>query len=149
MTETSYYAGIERRQNSGQMIEELLEERKQMWALYCEVAELKPFDQPKQSLDQVLSRFCQVMIDYLSLGHFGIYQRIIDGTERRQKMLEAAAALYPAIAEATEVALRFNDQYEAGQLADPAVLMRELSKLGEALATRIELEDQLIASMFK
>lgn len=148
MTETPYI-GIERRQKTSHMVEELLQERKQMWSLYLEVAELKPFEQHQEALEQILERFCQVMIDYISLGHFGIYHRIINGTERRLEVLQAAAKLYPAIAEATEVALKFNDRCENAQLTDPAILMRELSKLGEALANRIELEDQLIASMFK
>ncbi|GAB6068346.1 Rsd/AlgQ family anti-sigma factor [Methylothermus subterraneus] len=148
MTETSYL-GVERRQKTNDLIEELLKERRQMWALYWELAELKPFDQHREPLGQILNRFCQLLIDYVSLGHFGLYQRIVNGTERRQKVLQAAKALYPAVAQATEVALAFNSCYEAGKLSDPTVLMQELSKLGEALATRIELEDRLIASMFR
>ncbi len=143
------YLGIERRQNTSHMVKELLKERKQMWSLYWEIAKLKPFEQHQEALANILDRFCQVMIDYISLGHFGIYHRIINGNERRLGVLQAAEALYPAIAEATEVALKFNDRCENAQLTDPAILMRELSKLGEALATRIELEDQLIASMSK
>jgi regulator of sigma D len=141
------YSGSERRHKTGDLVAELLQERQKMWALYWELAELKPFDRHKESTDQILARFCQTLIDYLSLGHFGIYYRIINGTERRRKVIEAAERLYPGIAEATEAALEFNASYEAGKLSDPAVLMQELSKLGEALATRIELEDQLIASM--
>ena len=137
----------ERRVQTGQMIEELLQERQQMWNLSWEVAELKPFDNHKEPLESILGRFCQIMIDYISLGHFGIYRRIIEGTERRRNVVAAAEKLYPAIAEATEVALKFNDQYETGRLKDRDLLIRELSKLGEALATRIELEDQLIDAM--
>ncbi len=148
MTETPYL-GIERRQQTSHMVEELLKERKQMWSLYWEVAKLKPFDQHQEALTGLLDRFCQVMIDYISLGHFGIYHRIVNGTERRLGVLQAAEALYPAIAAATEVALKFNDLCENAQLTEPDILLRELSKLGEALATRIELEDQLIASMSK
>ncbi len=145
MTEKAFSS--ERRVQTGRMIEELLQERRQMWHLYCEVAELKPFDQHQEPLEQILDRFCQVLIDYISLGHFGIYRRIIEGTERRRSVVEAAERFYPRIAEATEVALKFNDQYENAQLTDHDVLRRELSKLGEALATRIELEDRLIDAM--
>ncbi|GAB4358076.1 MAG: Rsd/AlgQ family anti-sigma factor [Methylohalobius crimeensis] len=129
------------------MIEELLQERKQMWALYWEVAELQPYERHKESLDKILNRFCQILIDYISLGHFGIYQYLLNGTERRRKVLEAAEKLYPAISKTAEAALDFNDRYEKAQLTDPERLSRELSQLGEALASRIELEDQLIDSM--
>ncbi|WP_119632834.1 sigma D regulator [Methylocaldum marinum] len=137
----------ERRHNTNRMIEELLEERRQVWSLYCTIAGMKPFsvDQPLRSKIQ---EFCQLLIDYISLGHFGIYQRIIDGTERRRKVLEVAENIYPRIAETTDVAVDFNDKYEA--LTEDAVeahLKDDLSKLGEELAMRIELEDQLISSM--
>ncbi|WP_022949869.1 Rsd/AlgQ family anti-sigma factor [Methylohalobius crimeensis] len=146
MTKPSY-TGAERRQRTHAMIEELLQERKQMWALYWEVAELQPYERHKESLDKILNRFCQILIDYISLGHFGIYQYLLNGTERRRKVLEAAEKLYPAISESAEAALDFNDRYEKAQLTDPERLARELSQLGEALASRIELEDQLIDSM--
>lgn len=146
MTKPSY-TGTERRQRTHAMIEELLQERKQMWALYWEVAELQPYERHKESLDKILNRFCQILIDYISLGHFGIYQYLLNGTERRRKILEAAEKLYPAISETAEAALDFNDRYEKAQLTDPERLARELSQLGEALASRIELEDQLIDSM--
>ncbi len=142
-------AGTERRVQTNQMVEELLQERNQMWSLYWELAELKPFDQHTDPMEQILGDFCRIMIDYISLGHFGIYRRIIDGTERRRKVLAAAEKLYPDIATATEVALKFNDKFEQSLLDDRAILNQELSKLGEALATRIELEDRLIASMSK
>jgi regulator of sigma D len=148
MTTTSY-PGVERRRQTDRMIYELLTERKEMWSAYWEVAKLKPFDQHQEALTQTLARFCQIMIDYISLGHFGIYHRIINGTERRQRAIQAAQTLYPEIAEATEVAIKFNELYEGGKLSDPVVLARELSRLGEALAKRIELEDRLIDSLSK
>ncbi|MDV3241666.1 MAG: sigma D regulator [Methylocaldum sp.] len=89
-----------------------------------------------------------MLIDYISLGHFGIYQRIIDGTERRRKVLELAENIYPRIAETTDAAVEFNDKYET-LIGDglKTHLEDDLSKLGEELAMRIELEDQLISSM--
>ena len=88
------------------------------------------------------------MIDYISLGHFGIYQRIIDGRERRRKVIEVAEIIYPRIAEATSVAVDFNDKYE--YLSGEPLRLNlavDLSLLGEELARRIELEDQLISTM--
>lgn len=137
----------ERRQNTNQMIKELLEERRQVWSLYCAIAGMKPFT-AEQPLRPKVQEFCQLLIDYISLGHFGIYQRIIDGTERRRKVLEVAENIYPRIAETTDAAVDFNDRYET--LAEDELkthLEDDLSKLGEELAMRIELEDQLISSM--
>ncbi|WP_133718619.1 MULTISPECIES: sigma D regulator [Methylocaldum] len=137
----------ERRQNTNHMIEELLEERRQVWSLYCTIAGMKPFT-VEQPLRTKVQEFCQLLIDYISLGHFGIYQRIIDGTERRRKVLELAENIYPRIAETTDAAVEFNDKYET-LIGDELKthLEDDLSKLGEELAMRIELEDQLISSM--
>ncbi len=133
----------ERRQEAELLIDELLRERHQVWSLYCRVAELKPFsanDQVKSKLNE----FSQLLIDYISLGHFGIYQRILEGKERRHYMLEVAEELYPQFIQTTEAAVSFNDKYdhtENGKWIDN--LEQDLSALGENLAKRIDMEDQL------
>ncbi|MGR9105432.1 MAG: sigma D regulator [Gammaproteobacteria bacterium] len=140
-------SGVERRQRTHSMIEELLKERQQVWSLYCKVAGLEPFT-PDKPVESLVQEFCQILVDYISLGHFGIYQRIIDGTERRTRVLKKAEEIYPQIAKAADCAIQFNDKYE--NLSGDAVmasLSPDLSQLGEELAARIELEDQLIEAM--
>lgn len=137
----------ERRENTGKLIQELLEERRQVWSLYCKLGAQQPFTED-HPLDREVQEFCQLLIDYISLGHFGIYRRLTDGSERRRKVLEVAEHIYPRIVEATDVAVEFNDKYE--QLAGEALhveLARDLSKLGEELAMRNDLEDQLLKAM--
>lgn len=141
------YSGAERRHQTNKMIDELLEERRQVWSLYCHIAELRPYtaDKPVESL---LQEFCQVLIDYLSLGHFGIYQRIVNGQERRRTVIQVAEEIYPRIAETTEKAVEFNDKYEKLHGAKIIhTLSEDLSKLGEELAARSELEDRLVDTM--
>jgi regulator of sigma D len=137
----------ERRQLTNKLVQELLDERQQVWATYGQLAEMQPF-QSDQPLEICVQRFCQIMIDYISLGHFGILQRIVDGNERRRKVLKLAEEIYPRIAEATEAAVQFNDTYEAveGDSLRKS-LAHDLSKLGEELAMRFELEDRLIQIM--
>lgn len=136
-----------RREQTHHIVDELLTERRQVWSLYCAIGEMQPF-KAGDLLDAKLREFCQLMIDYISLGHFGIYQRIHDGTERRQQVREVAEQVYERIAEATDVAVAFNDKYEnlSGE-ALCARLAEDLSNLGEALATRNELEDQLLTAL--
>ena len=89
-----------------------------------------------------------MLVDYISLGHFGVYQRIIDGSERRKSIVEAAERIYPQISQATEVVLSFNEKYQALTSAvNLSQLENDLSTLGDQLATRIELEDELISKM--
>jgi regulator of sigma D len=136
-----------RRPQTSKMVDELLQEREQVWALFSELSGMKPFV-PEVTLTAKVQEFCQILIDYISLGHFGVYRRIMDGTERRRRALETAQAVYPRIEEATDVALAFNDRYETLELAAVgADLEQELGRLGEALLTRFELEDQLMESL--
>ncbi len=137
----------ERRSQTQAMITELITERQQVWSLYCSVAGLEPFT-PDKPVESLIQEFCQVLVDYISLGHFGIYQRITNGKERRSKVIKLAEAIYPSIAQATDLAIDFNDKYE--KLSRTEILDSlpgDLSALGEQLATRIELEDQLIKTM--
>lgn len=144
---TNSFTGTDRRNQTNQMIAELVKERQQVWSLYCTAAGLEPFTN-RDSIEQKVKEFCQILVDYISLGHFGIYQRILDGQERRTKVIKIAERIYPPIAKTTESAVAFNDKYE--KLIDDKLikaLPNDLSLLGEELANRIELEDQLIQSM--
>lgn len=136
-----------RRPQTSKMVAELMQERQQVWAMYCQLGDMKPYV-ACPSLTETVERFCQLLIDYISLGHFGVYRRIIDGTERRVRAIATAEQVYAAIEEATDVALAFNDKYEqldAHQLYSD--LEDDLARLGEALTTRFDLEDRLMASL--
>jgi len=129
------------------MIGQLLQERQEMLALFCRVAGLEPYT-PDKPVEELLQEFCGVLMDYTAFGHFEVYRRIADGFERRAKVKEAATKAYPRIAETTEMMVAFNDRYDAS--THPLKLENlphDLSMLGEELATRIELEDQLVAAM--
>jgi len=136
----------ERRSGTQEMIDKLLSERQEMLVIFCELAGHQPF-----SLDEdgvTLQKFCEVLVDYSAFAHFEIYERIIAGRERRNQVLEVAREVYPRIAEASEVAVEFNDKYdEADHQLDLSHLDSDLSKLGEELASRIEMEDRIIDAL--
>lgn len=141
------YSGDDRRNQTNKMITELMQERQQVWSLYCTAAGLEPFSNC-ESIEGKVKEFCQILVDYISLGHFGIYQRIADGQERRSRVVKIAGEVYPKIAKITDAAVAFNDKYDklrGEELINN--LSGDLSVLGEVLATRIELEDQLIAGI--
>ena len=146
---TKSFSGSDRRVQTNKMIQDLLEERKQVWSLYCSVAGLEPFS-VERPIAKSLQDFCQILVDYISLGHFGIYQRIVDGKERRAKVISMAEDIYSQIAEITDSAVSFNDKYEKLKGQDiTKTLSEDLSDLGEKLAVRIELEDKLIETMLE
>ena len=130
-----------------EMIEKFVTERTEMLTLYMHTAGMKLYegDHEGDNTQKVLQAFCQVMVDYVSAGHFILYDRISSGTERRGNIVDVAGKVYPKIAESTVLVLNFNDKYTCEdhcQITD--TLRDDLSLLGEALTGRIELEDQLL-----
>lgn len=138
---------LRRRKGSRQLIDKLLAERQRVLVLMCEVLGLKPFTADKPVKD-LLGEFNSVLVDYIAAGHFGLYHRIIEGTERRQAVVATASKAYPRIAASTDAAVDFNDKYGGEwNFHFMDTLADDLSRLGEKLATRIELEDRIIAAM--
>lgn len=137
----------ERRTTTQDLIDKLLHERQEMLVLFCQVAGLEPYHR-SSSLDAALQTFCQVLIDYTAFGHFEVFGRISDGNERRSGVIRVANEIYPEFVAVSEAAVAFNDKYD---ISDHALkldhLPEDLSRLGEELAVRIELEDQLLATM--
>jgi regulator of sigma D len=140
----------ERKQHAYQLVVELQQERQAVWSLYCHVAELMPLS-ANQAIKKKLARFSEMLIDYVSLGHFGVCECLFAGADSQDPALSSVAKeIYPALSFTTEAAVSFNDKYENG--AATAIfdeLKQDLSFLGESLATRIELEDRLCELMLQ
>jgi len=129
------------------LAQELIEKRSNLWALRDELVQLQPYstDQPLESL---VRQFCQELIDYISLEHFGVFHHLLNGTEKDVGIIGLAEEIYPGMAEITDAALAFNDKCEAFTEEELVrELPGELSLLEDELAMRVELEDRLIARM--
>lgn len=138
-------AATERRTGTRDMIDKLLEERQEMFALYWQVAGLDPSTANDPATEH-LQEFCEVLVDYIAFGHFEVYDRISRGEERRGEVIKLAEEIYPRILETTDLAVAFNDKYdESDHELHVERLTNDLSELGEELANRVDLEDQLIS----
>lgn len=137
----------ERRQQFFELITKLQSERQEVLSLYCHFTELKPFS-ANESVKKLLTRFSQILVDYVSLGHFGVYERLLAGTERRSSVLTVAKDIYPEFSLTTDAAISFNDKYDNLEKIEAFEdLEQDLSVLGESLAKRIALEDKLCEVM--
>lgn len=98
-----------------------------------------------------VQHFCELMVDYVSAGHFEVYDHLIQEAEEFDdgSALDAAKLLYPKISATTERVLSFNDNLEAmlNTEQNAPTLARELSLIGETLVSRFELEDQLVEKL--
>lgn len=135
---------VERRAQSHREIRSLVETRTDTLALLSELASKQPF-KPEHATQELLQDFCESLIDYTATAHFQLYRHIDENKERRVAAREIAEKVYPRISETTQSFLAFNDKYDCEDHCDNlSDLADDLSKLGEELADRIELEDQVI-----
>jgi regulator of sigma D len=144
MNNPSFY---ERRLQTHKLVRELLEKRAQVWALHERLLGLQP-DTAEQAVSHLVREFCQELIDYISLEHFGIFHHLVNGQEHRGLIIALAEEIFPQMLETTELALDFNDKLESLPAeALRHVLPDELTVLGDALALRVGLEDRLVEGM--
>lgn len=130
------------------LVTALQEERSALWALYCKMAEMRPHFANTEKLKPMLSQFSQLLIDYVSLGHFGIYEHLLTDKQQQDEVLVYVNRLYPAFSKTTALAISFNDVYENGRRNFKTDnLANDLSVLGENLAKRMELEDTLCSML--
>ncbi len=145
--------GVDRRERLHRTIDSLIKLRQEVVVSYCRMAGVSSFEQRNSEqhvieADQLRS-FCQIMVDYTAMGHFEVYQRIMEGKERRQAVKQTADKVYGAIAETTDYLVDFNDKYDDfdGSKGDVDMLASDLSRLGEIIAIRGDLEDQILAAL--
>lgn len=123
-----------------QLIDRWLNERHQLIEAYS-VLTTQAHDQTKATPLQ----FCQILLDYVSAGHFEVYEQLIQEAEsfNDTRALELAKQIYPRIESITNQALKFNDSIDNGDLREHG-LSTALAILGQQLHERFELEDCLI-----
>ncbi|WP_148861456.1 sigma D regulator [Marinobacter fonticola] len=128
------------------LIDRWLRERQDMIVKFCDISGIADFSDT-EGVQARFIRFCEVLVDYVSAGHFEIYEQLIrEAKEFDDGGLDMMARVYPKIEATTEGALSFNDRLSAESMTEAQLkaLMEPLSDLGEQLETRFSLEDFLI-----
>lgn len=134
-----------------QALDHWLEERQEMLIRYCQMAGLPPYDKGAEGLPSStdIKAFCEVLVDYVSTGHFEIYEHLLSAVDvQDEEVKRLTTQVYPLITVTTERVLNFNDKYAEVTDQDPLQTFdQDLSALGEALEVRMELEDTLLHSL--
>ncbi|MFD1803813.1 sigma D regulator [Mixta tenebrionis] len=136
----------ERVGGSNELVDFWLNARRQLLVAYYQVVGIKPNKESLTALDeQALDNFCQNLVDYLSTGHFNVYERIIEEMSGDSPLL-AAAQIYPALQANTDTIMRLYDSHLETAIDHDNCLefQQALSEVGEALEARFTLEDKLI-----
>lgn len=124
-------------------IDRWLQERQDLLVLFLGLTS-KDSDLTLPEREAKLRQFCQILVDYVSAGHFEIYEQLVqEARDRDDKTgLQEAREKYATVDGTTEEILDFNDKYQ--ETDDLTSLTSDLSNLGVCLETRFEAEDYMI-----
>ncbi len=105
-------------------------------------------------LSERVQSFSEALMDYVSAGHFEVYDELLAEAESRgADHLAEGKALLQRLQTTTDAVIRFNDLHEDTEDTADADwrdgLAHELSVLGLALEERFEIEDRMIALLHK
>jgi len=136
----------ERVGGSNTLVDRWLQVRKHLLVAYYNLAGITPGKESYMRLNEkALDNFCQGLVDYLSDGHFNLYERIIREMEGTAPYL-TASRLYPLLESNTQQIMDYYDSTleNAIDRDNYQEFQQALSDLGEALEARFTLEDKLI-----
>lgn len=130
------------------VIQTWLHARQELLVEFVRLAGLNP-DRHRSEIDvEELQIFCEQLVDYVSSGHFEVYNIIFAAFENATgHALEQAQTLYPKLKISTDVALDFNDKYSDPSDDDLLDLDADLNKLGPLLENRFNTEDELMQAL--
>ncbi|ENI2569336.1 sigma D regulator [Escherichia coli] len=121
---------------SNKLVDRWLHVRKHLLVAYYNLVGIKPGKESYMRLNEkALDDFCQSLVDYLSAGHFSIYERILHKLEGNGQLEANTQQIMDYYDSSLETAIDHDNYLEFQQV---------LSDIGEALEARFVLEDKLI-----
>lgn len=139
---------------SSDVIDHWLAQRQSLIVEYCKLVTSQP-NTTKSALGELptsteIDGFCRQLIDYISEGHFKIYDMVMEKWRATGfKTTEEIDQTYANIIHTTNPLLNFTEKYL--DIADDDSLEGfddNMSWVGEMLEVRFEVEDQLIQLIF-
>ena len=130
-------------------VDNWLAERARVIVMYCKLSGYRNQTKLPESIQ--INGFCDILIDYVSAGHFEVYEQIVKDCDiNGPSSIQLLNKLYPDISKTTDVAVDFNEKYSKTLNSNDELMSRfdtDLSHLGEAIAKRVDLEDNLIDTL--
>ncbi|MBA5206303.1 sigma D regulator [Pectobacterium aroidearum] len=134
------------------LIDQWLQARKQLLVAYYHLVGIKPNKEALSLLDEeALDNFCQNLVDYLSTGHFHLYEKMLhEAATHSEQLLALSTQLDFALQSNTQQIMAFYDNHLATAIDHDNCLefQQALSSVGEALEERFTLEDNMIRLVY-
>ncbi len=132
------------------LVNHWLEERRRLLYLLCAVRGIRGLTFDGVPVHYRVQQFCQVLMDYISAGHFEVYRELISKARAfNSENAEQVGRILQLLEDSTDEALTFNEDFASPESCDAQLdsLALRLSNLLEKLEERFALEDQLIVSI--
>ncbi|OOF11616.1 MULTISPECIES: Rsd/AlgQ family anti-sigma factor [Salinivibrio] len=131
------------------VIDYWLELRRQLLVEYYNVAGVAVKKKQNLPSKEEIDRFCDHLVDYISTGHFKIYNMVMERWQSTGfSATQETDSLYFRIVDTTDPLLDFNDKFSELDWDDEDYHFpdfdEDISAIGELLEQRFELEDTLI-----
>lgn len=129
------------------LVQRWLQERQALIVLMMALSDEQRRQQDSRPLSEHVQEFCEILMDYVSAGHFEVYDELLAEAEKRSGgQLPASQTLLSRLQPTTDAVIRFNDIYENSRDEEAlARLAQELSLLWPEMESRFEIEDRMIA----
>lgn len=127
------------------MISKWLQERQECIVTLHHLCSYRPFTPAKTAcILPILNEFCELLMDYVSRGHFEMYEKLQTIIEQQDERTDGMPLNWlTALLSTTSTCLDFNDKYEL--TTHYGELERDLSNLALQIAQRLDIEDKMIA----
>lgn len=132
------------------IIDRWLNERRELIVSLFALNGSSEFANPDEPREDRLARFCELLVDYASAGHFEVYEQLIKEAQAfADKGIDEAQKVMRQLDSNTEHILAFNDQFRdaSATRAHWGDLDDALASLGSHLEDRFALEDRLIQDL--
>ncbi|MCL1078096.1 sigma D regulator [Parashewanella spongiae] len=133
---------------ANKLIDQWLSSRRNLLVNYFQVAGLPPYDSDEKSLPpfENVKTFCNLLVDYVSEGHFEVYDQVVTACEKQGESGQTLAReLLPKISSSTDFVLDFSDKYTSASSDNILLeLDDDLSRLGSSIENRFAYEDELL-----
>ena len=126
------------------IIDRWLAERHDLIVRYGRLIDINTLDGRIETHANGMLEFCQILVDYISTGHFEVYGELIKEGDAfgDAKGVKLADELYRIIDGTTQAALDFNDKYQTPD--DLKTANEDLIALADQMSIRFEAEDAMI-----
>ncbi len=132
------------------IIDRWLKARQELIVQFCSISSTPELNRP-EALTKQLEQLCQQLMDYVSAGHFEVYDQLVQEAKdfEDENGIALADEIMPDIEKTTAELVKFNDRFDVTEKSEQGLrlLVEDASQLGEVLEERFELEDVMIKAL--